>query len=217
MVVRLVAVLAGRPCWHVTADGRSWHSAIVKTPLSGPVMVRTTNVDGDGQADASVHGGPDMAVLAYSADHYPRWREEIDLPGLDVGGFGENFAVCGQHEETVCIGDVYAVGDAIVQVTTPRGPCSKLALRWERPDLVRLTEQTGRHGWYLRVLREGAVAAGQDVLLQERPRPAWTVARTHDVYTARRRRPELAAGLLAVPELAAGTRRELERAVARHA
>jgi len=216
-MAHLVSVLAGRPVWLVAADGRRWRSGIVKAPVAGPVMVRATNLDGDGQEEAEIHGGPDMAVLAYSADHYARWREEIGLPGLDVGGFGENLAVSGQDERTVCVGDVYAVGDAVLQVTKPRGPCSKIARRWERPDLVRLVERSGRHGWYLRVLREGRVEAGQEVRLEDRPRPGWTVRRTADVYAERRRRPDLAAELLAVPELAAGTRRDLELALARSA
>jgi MOSC domain-containing protein YiiM len=211
----LVAVLVGRPQWMVSSEGRSWRSGIVKAAVEGPVMLRAENIDGDGQAELDVHGGPDMAVLAYSADHYPRWREEIDLPGLDVGGFGENFAISGQDEDSVCVGDVYAVGEAVVQVTKPRGPCANIARRWSRPDLVRLVERTGRHGWYLRVLQEGMVVAGQEVRLLERPHPEWSVSRAREVYIGRRRHPDLAVELLAVPELAADTRRDLELAIAR--
>lgn len=172
-----------------------WHSAFLKDPVAGPVMLRLANLEGDRQADPRVHGGPEMAVLAYSAEHYPLWRAELGIPEMGPGGFAENFTVSGQDEETVCIGDRYRVGGAVVQVSQPRGPCYKISYRWRRPDLLGRCEASGRHGWYLRVLEEGPVEAGQPLELLDRPNPGWTVRRAADVYRRRRRRREEAAEL----------------------
>ncbi len=154
-----------------------WRSAFFKSPVSGAVWLGTTNLAGDAQADRRVHGGPDQAVLVYSADHYPTWREELRMDELSHGAFGENFTVSGQTEETVCIGDVYTVGEARVQVSKPRGPCWKIARRWRMKDLPARVAAHGWTGWYLRVLREGFVEAGMPVTLLERPDSALTVAR----------------------------------------
>lgn len=160
------------------------HTGFWKSEVTGPVMLRRTNLDGDGQADLRVHGGEHQAVLCYSADHYPAWRDEL---GIDMprGAFGENFTVEGQTEWDVCIGDIYEIGEATVQVSSPRGPCFKVSFRWNLPDLTARVEKTGRHGWYLRVLTEGLVEAGQRLTLQDRPNPLWTVRRASDVYRGR--------------------------------
>jgi MOSC domain-containing protein YiiM len=210
---RLASIQVGAPAWRESASGRRWRTAFFKEPVAGPVELRLANLSGDRQADLSVHGGPDMAVLCYALDHYPAWRRELGLPA-GPGGFGENFTISGQEERSVCIGDVYEVGEALVQVSQPRGPCWKISERWERPELVRRVEESGRHGWYLRVLREGVVEAGLDLRLVERPHPEWTVRRAADVYRARKRDPAAAAELLRCQALAAGSRLQLERAVA---
>ena len=213
----LVSVQVGRPQFLGTDVGlprpldHRWRSAFFKEPVAGPVLVRATNLEGDRQADPRVHGGPEMAVLAYSADHYPAWRTELGIAEMGPGGFAENFTISGQDEESVCIGDVYRVGQATVQVSQPRGPCYKISYRWKRPDLLRRCETTGRHGWYLRVLEEGLVEAGQTVELRERPNPGWTVRRAADVYQARRKRPA-EAGQLA--SLAGYASRAAERILA---
>ncbi len=198
---RLVSIQVGKPRFLGPEVGlpepldHRWHSAFFKEPVAGPVLLRTTNLEGDRQADPRVHGGPEMAVLCYSADHYPRWREELGIAEMGPGGFAENFTISGQDELTVCIGDVYRVGTATVQVSQPRGPCYKISYRWKRPDLLKRCESNGRHGWYLRVLEEGLVEAGRPVELLERPNPAWSVRRAADVYQARRRRAAEAADL----------------------
>jgi MOSC domain-containing protein YiiM len=159
-------------------------SAFRKLPVTGPVVLRRANLEGDEQADLRVHGGPDQAVLCYAAAHYESWLREL---GLDMrpAGFGENFTVAGADERSVCIDDVYEVGGAVVQVSKPRGPCFKIGLRWHMPRLVKLVQQTGRHGWYLRVLREGVVEAGQEMQLVERPRPGLTVRAAADLKRMR--------------------------------
>jgi len=123
----------------------------------------------------------DKAVCAYSADHYPEWRRTLRITPFEFGAFGENVTIEGLTEHTVCIGDVWALGDAVVQVSVPRQPCWKLARKWRRDSLADEVRTSGRTGWYFRVLREAQVARGADLTLMERPHPAWTVAAANAV------------------------------------
>ena len=148
---------------------RPWESAIFKTAVAGPVRVLATRLDGDEQADQRVHGGAEKAVLAYGAGHYPAWREELALPDLTFGAFGENLAIAGLDESSVAVGDVLAVGSARLRVSQPRGPCAKLARRFGRADIVERVLTTRRTGFYLRVVEQGVVAAGQQVAVVDRP------------------------------------------------
>ena len=196
--MRLSSLQAGRPRAH--PDG--FVTGFGKSPVAGPVRVRRTNLDGDGQADARYHGGADMAVLAYAASHYPRWREELAWPDLPHGGFGENLTVEGATEALACIGDVWRAGSAVLQIASPRKPCRVISRYWRRPELLRLVERTGRSGWYLRVLEEGALEAGDEIELVARPHPEWTVERAGRVARARRKDPGEAALLGEVAALA---------------
>ncbi len=208
---RLHALHVGRPATHGTegADDpmdRPWRSGIFKEPAEGPVFLSETNLAGDEQADKKNHGGPDKAVCVYPLAHLSYWTERL---GRDVkpGAFGENFTVADMSEKTVCIGDVYAVGEAArVEVSQPRSPCWKLARRWNEKKLALWVQQTGFTGWYLRVLQTGHVEAGQPLILQERPHPGWSVARVNDVRYRRERSPERIAELAACEALAAGWR-----------
>jgi len=173
-----------------------WRSAIVKTPVEGPVLLAAAGLAGDGQADTTEHGGPDRAVLVLPADHYVAWREELSMPFLKYGAFGENFTVSRLSETEVCIGDVFAVGEARVQVSMPRLAGWKLARRLKVPDMVERITASGRTGWYLRVLTEGHVERSNFVVLEDRPEPDWTVARALQAYHARTTDPA-AAKLLA--------------------
>jgi MOSC domain-containing protein YiiM len=192
--------------------GNAWTTGFFKTPVAGHVWLGRTNLAGDGQGDTKNHGGPDKAVLAYAAAHYPAWRAELGQPELPHGAFAENFTIAGLDEETVYIGDMYEIGEALVQVSQPRQPCWKISARWRLPDLTARVEASGRTGWYLRVLREGNVAAGDTVALLERPHPDWSVARATRTM---RRRDDLAsaAALAALPELAASWHEWLARRV----
>ena len=179
--LRLVSVQTGLPRTRGEAGSRDpmraeWTSAIFKQPVSGRVFLSREGLEGDGQADRASHGGPDRAVLMYAAAHYPAWRDElgIDLP---AGAFGENFTLEGVDETTACVGDTLALGEAVVQISQPRGPCWKIARRWERRDLLERVVATGRTGWYGRVAREGFVWADAGCVRIERPCPGWTVAR----------------------------------------
>lgn len=202
-VVVAVSTGGARP---YARGGRRWRSGIVKEPVPGAVPVGPEGLAGDEQADRENHGGPDKAVLAYGAARYEDWAR---LHGLAAGpgGFGENLTVAGLDEETVCIGDTVRAGTALLQVTQPRLPCWKLSARWTRPDLIRLVEETGWSGWYLRVLEPGTVAAGAAMTLVDRPHPAWTVAAAFRVGRLRNdpALPELAA----LPELSAAWRHTL--------
>src|SRR5262249_31091161 len=152
-----------------------------------------------GQADLVNHGGPDMAVLVYAAAHYPAWREELKQPQMPYGGFGENFTVTGLTEADVYIGDVCAVGAAKVQVSQPRQPCWKAARRWRLKELPKRIIETGRSGWYFRVLQEGVVEAGMSVELVERPCPSLSVVRANHIFYHGQDDREATAELAALP------------------
>jgi len=188
---------------------RPWVTGFFKSPVTEQVWLGRTGLAGDGQADGKNHGGPDKAVLAYAADHYPLWHAELNRSDLSYGAFGENFTIAGLSEETVCIGDVFAIGPVRVQVSQPRQPCWKIARRWRIKDLTARVLSTGRTGWYFRVLVEGYVRPGLPVALIERPFPHWTVARASEVMHRRRDDPAAAAELAACPLLSASWRRSL--------
>ncbi|MEJ2409375.1 MAG: MOSC domain-containing protein, partial [Novosphingobium sp.] len=154
-------------------------SAIAKTPIAGTVRVRRLGLDGDEQADLRVHGGPDKAIHHYPHDHYAFWREVLDDHPLlaDYGAFGENIATTGMTEETVCLGDRYRLGSALVEVSQGRQPCWKLDHRFDgRPVNARMVK-VRRTGWYYRVLEEGEVSAGDTIELLDRPHGDWSVVR----------------------------------------
>lgn len=192
-----------------------WRTAYVKTAISGRIWLGSTNLVGDGQADKKHHGGPDQALLAYSADHYAAWQRELGL-AMPPGAFGENFTITGQTEDSVCIGDIFDIGPTRVQITQPRQPCANIARRWSNNQLVKQVENTGRTGWYLRVLQEGYVESGIPVILVARPNPQWTITITAQAMRQRNRRPAPALALYALPELGSRIRATLADLAARH-
>ncbi|MCC7422683.1 MAG: MOSC domain-containing protein [Planctomycetaceae bacterium] len=196
---------------------RPWTSGFDKRPVEGPVRVGFTGLEGDGQADTVNHGGPDKAVLGYSADHYDAWRRELQKPDLPHGAFGENFTIAGLTEADICLGDIWQVGEATLQVSQPRQPCWKLARRWRIKTLSLQVQESGRTGWYFRVLKEGVVVAGIPLHRIERPYPAWTVARANHVMHDEKDDMPLAAELAAVPPLAESWKSTLRRRVEQHA
>jgi MOSC domain-containing protein YiiM len=180
---------------------RTWRSAIFKQPVLGEVWLGEESLQGDAVENRQYHGGPDNAVLCYSAEHYPEWEREWGCAGLPFGGFGENFTIRGLDELSVCLGDVYAVGDVRVLVSGPRKPCYKLERRWRRPGLVKRVQETNRGGWYARVLQTGFVSVDTELELVARPRPRWSIARVCEVSYKRESRED-ALELCSVPELA---------------
>ncbi len=179
--MRIASVQVGMP-----ARRGDLHTGFGKTAVAGGVRAGREGLEGDGQADRRYHGGPEMAVLAYGAGHYPAWRAELSWPELPLGGFGENLSVEGAVEETACIGDVWRAGTALLQISSPRKPCHKISDYWGRPGLLKRVEQSGRIGWYLRVLEEGVLGAGMEIALVERPHPDWPVARAFRIGVARK-------------------------------
>jgi MOSC domain-containing protein YiiM len=144
----------------ITYKGRVVTTGIFKEPVEGRVMLRALNLDGDGQADLHNHGGPYRAAYAYTLENYDYWKRELGRDEMPYGQFGENFTVTGMPEDEVHIGDVFRVGGAVVQVSQPRPPCYKLGIRMGLPRFPKLMLPTGRVGFYLRVLQEGEVGAG---------------------------------------------------------
>lgn len=160
--MQVVSVNVGLPR-DVEWQGKTVSTGIFKTAVSGPVAVRTLNLEGDGQADLSVHGGVTKAVYAYPTEHYAFWREE--LPGTDLpwGTFGENVSTTELSEEDIQIGDEFRIGTVRLRVTEPRMPCYKLGIRFNRADIVKRFLRSQRSGFYFAVLREGWIQAGDEI------------------------------------------------------
>lgn len=181
----LISIQVGQPRTYsgTFADGApaEWTTAFVKEPVAGPVFVHKTQIDGDAQVDLENHGGRDKAVLAYSAEHYPLWRAELSEPDMPHGGFGENLTISGLDEQAVCLGDVWSIGPVRLEVSQPRQPCWKLARHWNRSWLLKRVLETGRTGWYLRVLTPGSIDAGLPVTLEQRPHSDWSITRANHV------------------------------------
>ncbi|OUA56935.1 MOSC domain-containing protein [Bacillus thuringiensis] len=154
---RLLSLNIGLPK-EVTYGGKVIHTGINKKQVKEPVYLSFVKFNGDGQADLVHHGGVDKAVCVYTGDHYPYWEKELNQD-LVYGAFGENITVSGMHEEDVCIGDTFELGQAIVQVTQPRQPCFKLAKKYNIPKLPLYFQETGYTGFYFRVLKEGGVSS----------------------------------------------------------
>jgi MOSC domain-containing protein YiiM len=179
----------------------SWQTSFFRTPSSEPRWLYTTHLAGNAQADLKHHGRPEQAVLLYAASHYPHWQAELGRQDIGPGGFGENFTLDGLSEETASIGDIYALGEAQIQVTGPRYPCWKIERRWGSAGMTARAAETGRTGWYCRVLHEGMIEPGMPVTLVERPYPEWTVALTNDFGNGRNTDVEKAQALASCPLL----------------
>lgn len=165
--MKIISLNVGRPRL-VMRNDEPVSTGIFKDPVEGRVMLRTLNLDGDRQADLTVHGGPEKAVYAYPSEHYLFWKQE--LPGMELpwGMFGENFTTEGLFETETHVGDTFRIGSAELMVTQPRMPCYKLGIRFGRADIIKRFLWSERSGFYFSVLREGEVGAGDEVELIER-------------------------------------------------
>ena len=200
--MKLMSINVGLPR-EITWRGKSVRTSIWKSPVEGRVRVSRLNLDGDQQSDLSVHGGVDKAVYAYPSEHYSYWRSQLGDPNLSWGAFGENFTTEGLLEDQLHIGDRIHVGSAEFIVTQPRMPCFKLGIRFDRPDMVKRFLQSKRSGFYLAVLQEGEVAAGDPIELVERQESGLTVTDIVNLYTVDSENQEIlrrAVGLTALPE-----------------
>jgi ferredoxin-NADP reductase/MOSC domain-containing protein YiiM len=171
----LVSVNVGLPK-DVSWRGRTVHTGVWKSPVTGPRMVRRLNIDGDGQGDLAGHGGEQRAVMVYQLESYRHWEEFLGRDDLEHGAFGENFTIEGLGDDEVCIGDRYRIGEAEFEVTQPRVTCYRVGMRMEEPRLPSLLVAHHRPGFYLRVITEGRVSAGDEIVRTRRGPHTLTVA-----------------------------------------
>jgi MOSC domain-containing protein YiiM len=174
---KLISVNVGLPRV-IMNNGDRITTGIFKEPVAGRVMLRTLNLDGDRQADLSVHGGASKAAYAYPSEHYEYWKQEFPEMKLPWGMFGENFTTAGLFEIELNIGDKFEVGSAVVMVTEPRLPCYKLGIKFGRADIVRRFLASERTGFYFAVLQEGDVGVGDQIKLVERSKHS---VKTNDI------------------------------------
>lgn len=158
-----VLAISVSPPKAIATGKRTIKTGIFKTPVEGRVRATQFGLDGDGQADREAHGGVDKALYVYSVDHYRFWQQALQRTQMPYGQFGENLTVQGMMDDQVHIGDQYRIGELLTQVTQPRVPCFKLGVRMNLPDFPRRFMRSGRVGFYLRVLQEGAIAAGDSI------------------------------------------------------
>ncbi|MGV3042045.1 MOSC domain-containing protein [Staphylococcus rostri] len=184
MTGQIQKLYIGQVRQHGNADAtermaQTWTTAMFKQETTEPVWLGKEGLQGDTVADKRHHGGAEKALFAYAVAHYPVFSERYQQE-IRVGSNGENIAVTGMDEGTVCIGDIYQIGDAVVQVAQPRRPCWKTSRRQGIMDFSVMLEETGKAGWYYRVLKEGYIQQGDTLDLQERPYPDWTIQRMND-------------------------------------
>ena len=179
--MKLISLNVGRPRL-VRSNGQTVSTGIFKEPVEGRRMVRRLNLDGDRQADLSVHGGITKAVYAYPVEHYDYWRRELPEMSLPFGMFGENLTTEGLSEGGVNIGDQFRIGSAQVMVTEPRMPCYKLGIKFGRTDIIKRFLASGRSGFYFSVLKEGEVGVGDDIELIHRDRNNVTITDVVRLY-----------------------------------
>ncbi|MCY9696920.1 MOSC domain-containing protein [Paenibacillus alginolyticus] len=199
--MEIVSINVGLP-QTIMYQGKELVTGIYKYPVSSSLRVSKTQLDGDGQADLTLHGGTDKALCVYPEEHYAHW-EQVLAQKLEAGTFGENLTVRGLLEDQVCIGDIYAIDDVIVQVSQPRQPCHKLAKRLDWGDAVLQVQETGYTGYYLRVLTEGVISKNAEVKLIVRDEAGVTVAYANQIKYHEKANIEAAQQIAAIQALSA--------------
>lgn len=188
--MKIISINVGRPQL-VIWNGEPVSTGIFKEPLAGRVMLRTLNLDGDRQADLTVHGGPEKAVYAYPAEHYDFWKRELPDMELPWGMFGENFTTEGMSETEIHVGDKFRVGSAELMATQPRMPCYKLGIRFGRTDIIKRFLMSERSGIYFSVLKEGEVGAGDEFELLEKNASGVRVVDVTRLYSSDKKNVDL--------------------------
>lgn len=198
--MKLISINVARPRL-IVYKGTTINTGIFKKPVYGPVRLRSLNLDGDKQADLSVHGGPYKAVYAYPSEHYEYWRKE--LPGMELpfASFGENFTTQGLDESDAHIGDRFQIGSATLMVRQPRMPCYKLAAKFQRDDILERFLVSGRSGFYFSVEKEGEVAEGNSIELLSREHDGITIAEMNRLFVRERYNRDLLEKAIATPAL----------------
>ena len=181
---------------------KRWTSAFGKRPVNHPAQVHVDRIDGDHVANTVNHGGVDKAILCYTASHHDDWAAEFPTLSFGPGAMGENLTIRGLDETGVCIGDRYAAGDVVLEVSQPRGPCWKIDRYHQHPGVLRRVVATGRTGWYVRVIQTGTLAAGETITRVHREHPNWPVCRALDVLLGREKDPSVRRALKTLPGLA---------------
>ena len=200
---RLVSVNVGMPK-NVQWRGKTVYTGIWKAPVEGPVMVRRLNIDGDGQGDLAGHGGEQRAVMVYQSESYDFWKTHLGRDDLEPGHFGENFTVSGLADNQVCIGDRYRIGTAEFEVTQPRVTCFRVGMRLNEPEIPNLLVSQHRPGFYFRVITEGEVRAGDDIVRIRRGRHELSVADVDALLYLPNRNTEQLRKIVDVPALSPG-------------
>ena len=209
--MKLISVNVSLP-QTVMYQGKSVTTGIFKKAVNGRVMLRKLNLEGDQQADRKVHGGVDMAVYAYPIEHYRYWQSALARAAFPYGQFGENLTVEGLTEKDVRVGDVIAIGEARLQATQPRIPCYKLVMRMDAgSDFAARFLQSGRLGFYLRVLQEGMLEAGDVITLAERDDHSLTIAEFIQIYASKSQDPVMLERVLAARDLGDAWRQYFEK------
>jgi len=189
--------------------GKELTTGICKKPVDGPRLLTRQGFEGDGVGDLKYHGGSDKAVCVYSIDHYPWWERVLGIT-LPQAAFGENLSVEGMREEDVCIGDIYRIGTTEVQVSQPRQPCKTLAARYGREDFVKQVVDSGRTGFYFKVINEGRVQAGDEITLVQRDPRGVSITYANQIYHHDRKNREGIEKVLSVPALSASWQKSFQ-------
>jgi MOSC domain-containing protein YiiM len=189
--------------------GKTFVTGMCKKPVSGPRVLTKQGFEGDGVGDRKHHGGIDKAVCVYSLDHYAYWEEVLGI-GMPESAFGENFSVTGLQEGDIHIGDIFRAGSALVQVSQPRQPCSTLAARYGRSDFVKVVSDSGRTGFYFKVIEEGKVKAGDRLDLVEKDGRLVTISYANHIWYHDRKNREGIGTVLSVPALSEAWRKSFQ-------
>jgi MOSC domain-containing protein YiiM len=198
--MKLISLNVARPQLAVYRD-TTISTGIFKKPVSGPISLRTLNLDGDRQADLAVHGGPYKAVYGYPSEHYDFWRQELLGASLPWGMFGENFTTEGLSEVDLHIGDRLQIGTAVIMARQPRIPCYKLAVKFQRTDILARFLRSGRTGFYFSVEQEGTVAAGDSFEFLSREPQAISIAEMNRLFAEDKYNASLLEKAIATPVL----------------
>ena len=208
--MQIISVNVGLPR-EVNWQGKTVSTGIFKSSVNGTVAVRFLNLDGDKQADLTVHGGRDKAVYVYPSEHYAYWQKELaELKEWPWGIFGENLTIKGLLETDICIGDRLQIGSVELEVSQPRSPCYKLGIRFDRSDMVKRFLDSGLSGFYCRVLQEGELATGDALKLTHRDKYQVSIAELALISANKRTDPELLERALEVETLAKSWRKDLQ-------
>ena len=209
-MARLLSVNVGLPR-DIEWKGRTVHTGIWKDPLPGRCRVGRLNLDGDGQGDLAGHGGEQRAVFVYQIESYRHWAEQLKRTDLVPGQFGENFTIEGLPDDVVCIGDRYQIGSALFEVTQPRVTCYRVGIRMNEPRMPALLTSSGRPGFYFRVLREGDVGAGDDIVKLGETQEQMTVAEINALLYSPNHAPDRLQRALRIEALSPGGARRSSR------